>query len=218
MSNEERKQILQMVADGKISAEEAAQLMRALDEPAEENAQIIPHEPSFQSESGEEDPTWKEKPDAPEFEKVKRRAFALSQIPLWLGALLVTLSAWGMFAALQSAGMNFWFFCLTAPLTLGVLLIALGAGGKSSRWLYLNVERSNPPEGGPRRITLALPLPLGLVAWFLRNFGEHIQGLKRTSIDEVVSAIEMTKSVSEPLIVHVDEGEEGGERVQIFIG
>lgn len=39
MSFEERKKILQMVADGKITAEEAAILMRALDDPAEDVAE-----------------------------------------------------------------------------------------------------------------------------------------------------------------------------------
>ena len=38
MSSEERRKILQMVADGKISAEEAATLMRALDEPTEDES------------------------------------------------------------------------------------------------------------------------------------------------------------------------------------
>lgn len=217
MSAEERKQILQMVADGKISAEEAAQLMRALDE-SQEDAQIIPHDPSFRAESSEDDPAWKEKPDAPEFEAVKKRALRFAQIPLWLGVLLTTLAAWGMFAAQQSAGLNFWFFCLTFPLALGILLIALGARGKSSRWIYVDVDRSNQTDGGPRHITLALPLPLGLVAWFLRNFGSHIEGLKETSIDEMVAAISMAKEIDDPLIVNVDESHEGGERVQVFIG
>ena len=36
MSSEERRKILQMVSDGKISAEEAAVLMHALDEPADD--------------------------------------------------------------------------------------------------------------------------------------------------------------------------------------
>ncbi len=36
MSSEERRKILQMVVDGKITAEEAAVLMRALDESAED--------------------------------------------------------------------------------------------------------------------------------------------------------------------------------------
>ena len=43
--------------------------------------------------------------------------------------------------------MNFWFFCLMVPLLLGVLLIALGAGGQSSRWLYVNVDRRNAHDG-----------------------------------------------------------------------
>ena len=66
MSSEERRKILQMVADGKISAEEAATLMRALDEdPAEEQIEVIQPESGFGSE----------KTDAPEFEEVRRRAF-----------------------------------------------------------------------------------------------------------------------------------------------
>jgi len=36
MSSEERKKILQMVSDGKITVEEAANLMRALDAPADD--------------------------------------------------------------------------------------------------------------------------------------------------------------------------------------
>ncbi len=52
MSAEERKKILQMVADGKISAEEAATLMRALDEPAEEEIEVIEAAPGSGDASG----------------------------------------------------------------------------------------------------------------------------------------------------------------------
>jgi polyhydroxyalkanoate synthesis regulator phasin len=41
MSAEERRKILQMVADGKISAEEAAKLMRTLDESAEAEVEVL---------------------------------------------------------------------------------------------------------------------------------------------------------------------------------
>jgi len=57
---------------------------------------------------------------------------------------------------------------------------------------------------------------LGLVGWFLKNFGSHIEGLKKTTIDEVLMAVSLAKSVTEPLIIHVDD--DGGERVQVFIG
>jgi hypothetical protein len=206
MSSEERRKILQMVADGKISAEEAATLMRTLDESAEEEIEV------FEAESG----SWSEKPDAPEFEDVRRRAMRFAAIPLWVGVIFTILSAWGMFSIQQNAGLNFWFFCLTLPLLFGILLLTLGAGSRTSRWLYLNVDRSYQNEW-PRNITLALPIPLGLVSWFLKNFGTHIEGLKRTTVDEVVMAISMAKSITEPLIIKVDDGDRG-ERVQIFIG
>ena len=212
MSSEERKKILQMVADGKISAEEAATLMRTLDESAEEEIEVIEAGTAPFGESGFSS----EPSDAPEFENVRKRAMRFAAIPLWVGVIFTVLSAWGMYSAQQNNGLNFWFFCLTVPLLFGILLITLGAKGKSSRWIYLNVDRTYQNEW-PRNITLALPLPLGWVSWFLKNFGTHIEGLKRTTVDEVIMAISMAKSMTEPLIINVHD-DNSGDRVQVFIG
>jgi hypothetical protein len=206
MSSEERRKILQMVADGKISAEEAATLMRALDETAEEVTEVIQPESGFKSERS----------DSSDFDNVRKRARRFAMIPLWIGVFLTTLAAWGMFAIQQNTGFNFWFFCLSMPLLLGILLLVMGAASGTARWLYLNVDRSHQNEW-PRHVTLAFPLPLGLVSWFLQNFGSRIEGLKRTNVDEVVHAISLTKSIKEPLIINVDDTEDG-ERVQVFIG
>lgn len=206
MSSEERRKILQMVADGKISAEEAATLMRTLDESAEEENEVIETESAFRSERSV----------APEFEDVRRRAIRFAMIPLWVGVVFTILSAWGMFQQAQRAGLNFWFFCLTLPLLFGILLIALGAGSGTSRWLYVNVDRSQQADW-LKNITIALPLPLGLVGWFLKNFGAQIKGLKRTTVDEVIMAISTAKSITEPLIINVDDTD-SGDRVQVFIG
>ena len=136
-------------------------------------------------------------------------------IPLWAGIILTVVSAWWMYSIQENSGLNFWFFCMTMPFLFGILLIVLGAGSGSARWLYVNVDRTYQHEW-PRNITIALPLPLGLVGWFLKNFGSHIEGLNRTTIDEVLMAISVAKSVTEPLIINVDD--DGGERVQVFIG
>lgn len=214
MSAEERKKILQLVADGKISAEEAAKLMLALDESAEEQMEVI--SPPAGSQHRPERVEGSRVNDAPEFDEVRRRARRWAMIPLWVGVAFTVLSAWGMYSVQQGAGYNFWFFCLGMPLFFGILLIALGAGGANSRWLYVNVDRTQARDW-PKNITIALPLPLGLVSWFLKNFGSYIEGLKKTTVDEVVMAIAMTKSMKEPLIVNVEDGEDG-ERVQVFIG
>src|SRR5690349_24978504 len=114
MSSEERKKILQMVQDGKISAEQAASLMRALDadaDPAEAEVEVL----ETGAGSG-----FKEN-EAPEFEEVKSRARRFAMIPLWIGVFIAVLSAWGIFSIQQSVGVNFWFFCLLVPLLFGVL-------------------------------------------------------------------------------------------------
>ena len=206
MSSEERRKILQLVADGKISADEAAALMRTLDETADEEIEVIEAGPVAGGERS--DPSY--------FEELRRRAMRWAMIPLWGGVLFTILSAWGMYSVQQNTGYTFWFFCLGMPLLFGVLLIVLGAGGIGSRWLYVNVDRTRARDW-PKNITIALPLPLGLVSWFLKNFGSHIEGLKKTTVDEVIMAISLTKSVNEPLIVNVDDGKDG-ERVQVFIG
>jgi len=209
MSSEERKKILQMVEDGRVSAEQAANLMRALDDEAdssEAEVEILEMGPGSHEESRA----------LPEFEEVKARAYNFAMIPLWVGIIITVLSAWGIYAVQRSAGVNFWFFFLMLPLLLGVLLIALGANSQSSKWLYVNVDRHNAQDG-PRHITLGFPLPLGLAAWFLRNFGHMIHGMKDTNVDEIIQILDATGKSGAPLIINANDNE-GGEHVQVFIG
>lgn len=213
MSSEERTQILKMVEDGKISAEEAMQLIKALEE-ADVEMEIIETAPA--SSSGPEADSASEKPEAPEFDKVARQARRLWQIPLWIGVGLTSLASYWLYSLMQASNFGFWFFCAWMPLLFGVLLLALFAGGRASRWLYLKVQQAEGSDG-PRNITLGLPLPLGLAGWFLRNFGRNFEGLNRTNMDEIITLISQGISSREPLIVNVDEGDDG-EKVQVYIG
>jgi hypothetical protein len=209
MSSEERKKILQMVEEGKISAEEAANLMRALDEDVDAaEIEVVETEPASGFAGSET--------SAPEFEEVKARARRFAMIPLWVGVAIAVLSSWGIYSIQANAGMNFWFYCLLFPLFLGVLLIVLGAGGQSSRWLYVNVNRPYAQDG-PRNITLGFPLPLGLTSWFLRTFGHNIRGMKNTNVDEIIQVLDATGKSGEPFIVNVNDDEDG-ENVQVYIG
>jgi len=201
MSSEERRKILQMVEEGRISAEEAASLMRALDEDSAEAEIEV-----FETGTGAGD----------EFEEVKSRARRFAMIPLWIGVFVAVLSAWGIYTIQQSAGVNFWFFCLMFPLLLGVLLIVLGAGGPGSKWLYVNVDRRQAHDW-PQNITLGFPLPLGLTAWFLRNFGHNIRGMGKTNVDEIIQVLDATGKSGAPFIVNVNDDEDG-EHVQVYIG
>jgi hypothetical protein len=208
MSSEERKRILQMVEDGRITADQAMTLIKAIEESAGDEAPALETGPGLGSA-----PTG---PAGPDLEETAAQARRLSQIPLIGGLVLLVASALGMYAVMRNAGYNFWFYCLTVPLLLGAAVTALGGWSLTARWLIIRVDRTRSDEW-PKRILLGVPLPLELAGWFLRTFGSHIGELKHTYVDEVVQAISMTKSIREPLIVNVDEGEDG-ERVQVYIG
>jgi hypothetical protein len=209
MSSEERKKILQMVEDGKISAGEAAELMRTLEEDqAEAESESFDAGASSSFEGSET--------SAPEFERIKARALRFAMVPLWIGVGIVALSAWGIFAIQQNAGVNFWFFCLMFPLMLGVLLIAIGSTGQGSKWLYVNVDRRYADDW-PKNITLGFPLPLGLTSWFLRSFGHNIHGMEKANVDGIIEVLDATTKSDEPFIVNVDDDEDG-DRVQVYIG
>ena len=212
MSSDEQKQILKMVEDGKISAEEALTLIKALEqESAEDEIEVIESEASFGDDAG---------PSAgrsagPEFEEVKARAKKFAMVPLWIGIGVTVLAAYWMFALVQASNYGFWFVCAWFPLLLGLLLIVLSAGGMNSRWLYVNVDQKEGER--PQHITLGFPIPLGLVGWFLRTFGHFIRGMDRANVDAIMNAISLADNLDEPLIVNVDEGDDG-ERVQVYIG
>jgi hypothetical protein len=206
MSAEEQRRILKMVEDGTISAEQAITLIRALEQgAAEEEMEIVEAAPAPSSERTE----------APEFEEVKERARRFAMIPLWIGVAFTVLFAGLMYSAIQNSGFGFWFYCLTFPFLFGVLLIAISAGGMNSRWLFVDVHQK--PGEKPGRITLGFPAPLGLAAWFMQTFGQHMHGMARDKVNGIVEMIKATGASKEPLIVNAQDDEDG-ERVMVYIG
>jgi hypothetical protein len=151
----------------------------------------------------------------PRIAHIKSTARRLWQIPLWIGIGVTILSALGMYWIMQAAGTNFWFYFLTLPMLLGVAIVAIAVGSRRARWIFVDVHQK--PGERPQRIFLGFPLPLKFAAWFLRTFGHNIPDLKNTNVDEVIQVIESGFSGDEPLVVNVDEGEDG-ERVQVYIG
>ena len=224
MTDKERNQVLKMIENGKITPEEGLHLMEALDRsPAEEEGIAEPMETGAESRTESETETDFSKARAeessfetdPRISRVKSAARRLWQIPLWIGVVITVVSATGMYAIMHGAGMNFWFFLLTLPLLLGVAIAASAVGSRKARWIFVNIQQK--PGEKPAHIFLGFPLPLKLAAWFLRHFGNRIPDLKKTNVDEVIEVMETGFKGDSPLIVHVDEGEDG-ERVQVYIG
>lgn len=205
MSSDERKRILKMVEDGKITADEAVTLIQALESDSPDET------PPLEAETTPGDGS---EPD-PGLAATAEKARSLWRIPLWIGIALTVASALLMYVTMSKAGYNFWFYCLWLPFLTGVAVTALGAASRTMRWLFLHVEQK--PGEHPQKFTLGFPLPLRLAGWFLRNFGHKIPDLKKTNVDEIIQVLDATGTVNAPLIVNVEDDEDG-ERVQVFIG
>lgn len=216
MTDQERNQVLKMIEDGKITPEEGLTLMQALDqEPVEDLPVAEAPTPVGTVPTSEPQVVINKLEPDPNIESVKDKVRRYWQIPLWIGVAITLLSAFGMFAILQSAGTNFLFYFMLLPLLLGVAVTAIGTGSRRARWLFVDVHQSEGAQ--PKRIFLGFPLPLGLTAWFLRTFGPLIPDLRRTNVDEIIQVIESGFDGTEPLVVNVTDGSDG-ERVQVYIG
>jgi hypothetical protein len=218
MTDSERQQILKMIADGKISAEQGLTLMQALgEEPEDDETQPEMVEPESRVLMAEEpvfshsDEPGEHKTD-PEFDRKVNRFRSLWTIPLWLGVALTVAGAYWMFSSLQAGGMGFWFYCSWLPFLLGVLVTAAAFSSRTSRWIYVNVKQK--PGETPQRIVLAFPL--SLVSWGINLAKHNIPERERSAAEEVMRAVfESTKS-TEPLMVDVNDKD--GEHVQVYIG
>jgi hypothetical protein len=216
MTDSERQQILRMIDEGKITAEQGLILMQALgDEPESDDLpelldNQLPSAPA--SGSFSEDETEPEhRTTDPEFDRKVNRFRRLWVIPLWIGVAITISGAYWMYASLQASGFGFWFYCAWLPFILGVLVTVIGFSSRTSRWIYVNIKQK--PGQTPQRIVFAFPL--SLVSWVVNFFRFSIPNRERGAVEEVMRAVfDSTKSI-EPLMVDVDED---GEHVQIYIG
>lgn len=204
MTESERQQVLKMVADGKISAEEGLKLIRALGEDEPEQAEIV------ETVSGGAAGT--DAPDGADFDRKIKRFRKLWMIPLWTGVLVTVIAAYWMYLALHSSGLGFWFYCSWLPLLLGIAAIALGFDSRTSRWIYVDVHQK--PGEHPQRILLSFPL--SPISWLVSLFGSHIPAEHKGAVDDVMRAIFRSSQSQEPLFVEVHEDD--GEHVQVYIG
>jgi len=233
-SESERRLILEMIQSGKITSAEGLSLLNALADPDEapnlmEDASSeseIAGESGVNADTAAPEPPHLEHQDElltgevlepvnatmpPDVEKWRRWWV----IPLWVGVIITILGGLMLSWAQQTYGFGFWFACAWVPLLLGVVLIVMSWGSRTSRWLHVRV-RQRPGEW-PQNIAFSFPIPLRMTAWFLRVFGDFISGLRGTSVDELIIALGDSTTPENPLYIEVEDDEDG-ERVEVFIG
>jgi hypothetical protein len=238
----ERRLILEMIANGKISASEGLRLLNTLGEVSEpeageedrlvteivKDATAAKAEPAISSASVQPPPADSPSEEAPQAtvmpggephltpqppELERWRRWWMA--PLWIGVGITVFGALLLFWVLQRAGVGFWFFCSSLPFLIGLAVIALAYQSRTAHWLHMRIHQAQ--DTWPRWINLSFPLPIRPAAWLLSRFKDRISGLQDTSLDEIILALDHTTTPENPVYMQVDEGE-NGERVEIFIG
>jgi hypothetical protein len=185
----EKMQILEMIESGEISAAEGARRLEALAEPA-----LPAHSPEAARIAL---PVW--------VRRICQAVFWSGTALTAGGALLVTLFYAGK-AGVGSA------ICGWPLFIVGLLGLLLGTWLPSATWFSLRVR-----EEGSQRISLALPLPLGPIAWIVRLARPFVPQLQDMAVDEVILALREEVHRGHPFVVDVAEGK-NGERVHVYIG
>lgn len=206
---EEQLQILKMLEDGQIGAEEAAALLAAL---RPEAAEEPPQDESGEGEGPDRaEAVVGEAAPAPEWEGPPARWSRFWIYPALVGGGLLILGAVVLGVCYAASARPGWRVCGWLPMILGLLVALLAWWSRNARWLHLRVK-----EKGERNIAFSFPLPLTLTAWVVRIIRPHVPQLKETGVDEMILALRDTKQ-DEPFFLDVQDDEDG-EHVQIYIG
>jgi hypothetical protein len=217
VTDQERTQVLKMIEDGKITPEEGLRLLQTLEQNPAEDIRAFEKAQADSGPSASAMDTFEKTIEGldPSIRQVAEKVRRLWIIPFGVGVGITYLGGMIMYWNIHPTGVSAWTYCLGLPvLLLGVALMALGTASRTARWLFVHI-RGKPGEHP--RIMLGFPLPLGLAAWILRTLGHYIPNIEKTAVDEMIVALEQSTSSASPLIVNVDEGE-NGEKVQVFLG
>jgi hypothetical protein len=208
---ESEQQILKMLSDGIITADEASNLLRTMN-PNTEGQDAAPEGEPFSDQEvleGEIITPGSRQPP-PELLRIRRYWY----IPTLIAVGSLVLSGAGLFLLYQSENPAFLgFFCLWGIFLMALLATVLLLMSHRSTWFYLNVE-----EAGGTRIRFALPLPLGFVDWIVRIARPFMPRGLAPYLDTAATFVKAMRDNpdSEPIMINVDEGT--GAKVQIYIG
>jgi hypothetical protein len=194
----ERRQVLRLVQEGKVSAEEAARLLDAMsyDEApaASAQAEVIAA--------------------TPEPQIVTKELAPVARPPYWAYIALFGLGWTLLGASLTLRANGTWWLVLAIPfLLIGLAILTLGIASRGSTWLSVKISDSE----GHHKMALSFPVPLTLAAWGVGIARPFVPQLRDTAVDELILSLREGHSKGEVLLVDVVDDEDG-ERVQVRFG
>lgn len=196
--SEAQLKILQMIADGTISATEGETLLDALADSATED-ETGPGDPAIEPDEIMPAATMPPKP--------KWANYWL--YPMIAGAVLASMGfGYTILAFIGDISWG-WLFLTLPLLVLGSILFLLGWFTRNSGWLHIRVK------DGPDRVNISLPIPLGWIGWGVKVAQPFAPQLDEYLTDDVLAMLS-EEFWTEGFSIEVNETD--GEHVEIFYG
>jgi hypothetical protein len=145
---------------------------------------------------------------------ISRPALArwLWQVVFWTGVALMAVGGLLMASVYSESIAAGWLPWGWIIFLLGVVVLLVGWWLQRAHWLSVRVRQPDGPN-----ISIALPLPLGPIAWGIRIARPFVPQLDETGADEVLLALRDELEKGQPFLVEVAEGDDG-EQVQVHFG
>lgn len=205
----EQLKILKMLEKGTITADEAQELLSALDEATAAGSTLTtpnpPNEPAQPS-----DTLLKAQANLPNFDRFRsywRIPLTVSLATLGVGGLAL----WGLSFSAGWVTTTIAIACAWPLVLLATAGVFISLWSKSALWVHIRVR-----EKAGRRVNISIPAPLRLIGRFLKfaqRYGPPSQSERLSDAQELLNEFDHT---GQPLIVNVND--EDGDQVQIYIG
>jgi hypothetical protein len=238
-TSEERQQVLQMIAAGKITPEEGMRLLAALgatppvppdqtSQPeilslAEQTASAAQLDTTsgFETSGAPEISDAHEQPYTPEQEVISPTppidvkppdTRHWWQVPFWIGLALLVAGAFTLAGALSSGAICLVLLCGLPLLLIGIAAVIVAWFARQGPWVHIRVKHDRP---GERNFNLSVPLDLGVMA--VRVTEPFVPQMKQTGVDDVILSMKDNVKKDQPLIIDVHDDDDG-EHVQVIVG
>lgn len=205
--SEAHDQILKMVEEGTITAEEADRLLAALgpEQSMEAGASdlVVTGSPSSGPAASAGRP-----PDYSRFRRYWRIPFIIAAGSLFLSGLGLAF----MYQAEEGVA-TLGFMCIWSIFLLAFLATILILLARRAPWLHVRIQ-----EKDGRRFAISMPLPMRLASWvlnFVRYFVPQEQAMHVDAAAAFVNAMQENPG-QEPIVIDVDDDD--GDKVEIYIG
>jgi len=203
-------EILNQVARGELSVDEGNRLLAEMEAVQSAQAEVIMPDNQTRSEMPlVAEPQMQSELNVEEIKRIKSW-HRWNWIPLTLFLVLTGFAALWIYQGYRTGGFGWGFWLSWFPFLIGVLGIF---AFWNMKWVHVRVR--DRKAGRVQRVSISVPLPLGILPWIFNTFNKYIPANVKEQQESILMINEVLKT-DEPIHIHVTEKED--EEVEIFIG